>query len=327
MFITLGRLYHDKVVHVPGEFLRKFCSKYGISVGTFVRLPFDELDEFGEMHGLEKPFETVGGCTGNIALDICSQGEKATVISALGDDLSAKHIADILTENGVKRCSPGIIKDSRSGLSWALIDPDGERSFANNPGCSNELDATTIDCCDFHAGKCFVVEQSALIGVSKKHVIEAIKRAKSTKCLVVVMLQIVSDELLQHADVAKNILGGGDPAIAADVVIGSQNERQTFFRLGFSPSPNQLLITTLGKDGSEAQRGGQKIYHLNQRPPVAGTINSLGAGDGFVAGFVTQYVKNGSVAESMENGADVAEMVLKRTGGNLATLSCGCPGL
>ncbi|MEO6411311.1 MAG: PfkB family carbohydrate kinase [Pedococcus sp.] len=71
----------------------------------------------------------------------------------------------------------------------------------------------------------------------------------------------------------------------------------------------QVAVCTLGAQGAVAMNRGQDIVHV-PAVPVVDVVDSNGAGDGFMAGFMAAYLDGADVAHAMRSGADQAARAL-----------------
>jgi len=77
---------------------------------------------------------------------------------------------------------------------------------------------------------------------------------------------------------------------------------------------DKLIIITQGKKGSYAYLNGriyyQKAFHVDK------IVDTNGVGDAFIAGFISAYIENKNIENSLLNAANFASKALKKIGAN-----------
>lgn len=76
----------------------------------------------------------------------------------------------------------------------------------------------------------------------------------------------------------------------------------------------RILIVTLDKYGSYAYAQGQVIHE--PAPGVKRIVDSTGAGDGYTAAFIAEYLKSFNIQRAMKSGTTYAGEMLLRVGAN-----------
>ena len=79
-----------------------------------------------------------------------------------------------------------------------------------------------------------------------------------------------------------------------------------------------LLCVTLGVHGAFIQKGTEKIY---QNSFVVDTIDTVGAGDAFLAGFIHQYIQHIPLKETLQFACRLGAYVASKKGANPEFLS------
>lgn len=88
---------------------------------------------------------------------------------------------------------------------------------------------------------------------------------------------------------------------------GSIEEAQEFLKAIYASGP-QVGVTTFGSDGSLAYDG-EQFYRFGIFP--ATVENTVGAGDAFIAGFMTGVLAEQPIQKCLENGARIAAQVVE----------------
>lgn len=117
-------------------------------------------------------------------------------------------------------------------------------------------------------------------------------------------IKIIEDHL-PYIDI---VLCGLDMVSDAKIIRKLQNLASSYSSPKTPNSPNRpkLIIVTLNKNGSLAFLG-NKVFRQKAHPPAGGkVVNSTGAGDAYLAGFLVEYVKSKNVQKSLLQGTKTA---------------------
>lgn len=79
------------------------------------------------------------GQAGYMALGLASLGAPVSVVGVAGDDGEGRRIAAALRDAGADIEGLRLLSGENTGLTVALVRPDGERAFASSLGCSSRL--------------------------------------------------------------------------------------------------------------------------------------------------------------------------------------------
>ena len=71
----------------------------------------------------------------------------------------------------------------------------------------------------------------------------------------------------------------------------------------------KVAVCTLGADGAVAVDAAHSVFRVPAKP-VASVVDSNGAGDGFMAGFLAAYLEDANIATAMSAGAEQAARAL-----------------
>ena len=82
----------------------------------------------------------------------------------------------------------------------------------------------------------------------------------------------------------------------------------------FRDLEDKTVIITEGKNGSYGYMGG-KVYH-QKAVEVDKIIDATGAGDGYTAGFISEFFRSRNIEKSMEKGSRYAAKILSIIGAN-----------
>jgi adenosine kinase len=78
----------------------------------------------------------------------------------------------------------------------------------------------------------------------------------------------------------------------------------------------ELIITTLGEDGSECfEKTGEGIIHKRIKAhPTSNFVDATGAGDSYIAGFLYGYLNGYDTEASCQMGSVMASFIIEAVG-------------
>lgn len=235
--------------------------------------------------------KTSGGAPANMAIGLAKLGRKVGLMGAVGADEFGYFLRDHLEENGVDVSGVYVTERAKTGITFVSLDANGERSFvfyrqpsADTMFRAEDINVETIrNCAIFIAGSNLLVTPDV-----REATFTALDYAREFGKFIVidpnVRLHLWDDldfarglitRLLSYADVVKlnddevEFLGGSDA--------------ESFYHEELEPAGVKALIATRAERGAEVFCG---PLHTTAVAPHFKVIDTTGAGDGFVAGFV-----------------------------------------
>lgn len=255
-----------------------------------------------------------GGAPANVACAAAKLGAKTAFIGKVGNDMHGDFLIDTF-----KRCNvdtSGIIKDKEAftTLAFVSLDENGERSFsfsryksADTRLMADDIDKEMIKNTKIlHFGSLSLTDEP-----SKSAVIHAVKTAKQSGALISYdpnyrpLLWKSEDEakkemraVLPLADIVK--ISDEETTLLCDTD-NLEKAATKLHALGIT-----TVIITLGKYGAYVS---VKDYSVTAPAPAANVIDTTGAGDAFVGGFLYRIATDGNV--TAENSTAYAEFANK----------------
>src|SRR5579864_9320508 len=275
----------------------------GLNMDLVVRVP--QLPRPGETVTGEDLLRAAGGKGANQAVAAARLGASVTLVGRVGYDAFGRDLKRSLRDAHVN--TRWVLGCQRpTGAALIFVDEAGQNSIAVAPGANNELLPDEIPA--------RVVERAdvvvAPLEVPLASIDEAFRLARHAGVRTVLNAapaQAVAPALLRHADVVicnevelATLVGG---SVAASREAEAARELRAF--------ADQVVIVTLGERGALAvcPEG-----VLQQPAFEVGVVDTTGAGDAFVAGFVVGRWFEAGVAEALRFGC---------AGGGLATTRRG----
>ena len=260
----------------------------GIFVADVMAKPIEEMPERGKLKLFDKMELHTGGCANNTGIGLAKLGIKTACIGKVGNDGFGDFILQILKKNKID--IKGMRRDNKNNTSFTfvMIHSDGERSFFHCLGTNATFDYEDIDFNIIKKSKLLHIAGSYLmpkfdgeptLKLLKKEKEYGIKTSLDTawnskgdwKKILPVLPYV--DIFLPSFEEAKMIAEKDEPDVVADY----------FLQHGV-----KIAGLKMGEKGcyvkTEKETEIVPIYKVN-------TIDTTGAGDAFVAGFLAGIIK------------------------------------
>jgi ribokinase len=255
------------------------------------------------------------GQAGYLALGLRRLDVPTHVIGAVGSDPAGERISGALSATGADTGGIEVIPGGRTGITVAVVRPDGERAFISDFGCGNEVDETVVHRGWEHVDACAVMCLVGLFNLTSLHLgaaTDLVAKAHDQGCTTVLdpgwdpggwpaetisgfmrLLEEV-DVFLPNSDEAAAISGSTDP------------ETASAFLQEAGPS---TVVVKCGAEGSYGRHEDQ-THHVSAIPvPVA---DAVGAGDAFDAAFIRARLAGDGLAASMDFANTAAGLYVSR---------------
>lgn len=256
---------------------------------------------------------SVGGDAANQSVIFAKLGNKTGIATAPGEDDTGVNVRKYLENFGVNTDNCAIIPGTRTKTSFVLIHSDGERNLLAYQENMGELSMETLDLGQLDHTR--MVSIGSIFAYPKldaclpEYLAEARKRGVITSADTMsnmnkVPLEDLKDILAQldyflpsYVE-AKELTKKEDPDEMADVFLsyGVKN-----------------VIIKLGMDGCLIKNAAER-YHLPIIPTEC--IDSTGAGDNFVAGFLTGVLKGWNLKKCGDFATAVGSIAIRGVGAN-----------
>lgn len=232
-----------------------------------------------------------GGAALNSSLWVKRVGGKPLIISALGNDQSGKDFFSFIKKLGLS--TAGIQKKRGSTSTIEIFLSNGERQYGQwKPGVLEHLHLRKKD-------KALLTESDAIVVTVYPQYERILTQLPEKRPLTVINygdlrefhndLEVVA----RYADLADILLFGLDKDRDGSL-INSIRDLST---------PTRMCLVTLGKYGSLAWLG-SKTYVQPAKEVKA--IDTTGAGDAFLVGFLTHYLVSRDIQTSLRKGTILA---------------------
>ena len=253
-----------------------------------------------------------GGKAGNQACQLVKCGTDASILTRLGNDSFGRQLLEHLTSHGVDPSLISVDEKEPTGASTVFV-AEGDYSSIIVSGAAGKLTATDIESrrAALEAADALVLQLELPAAIS----IAAARIAKAKGRYVVLNVSPAPDGLSQ---VPKELL----QAVSVLIVNSFEAGRLLGRAVSHAESPAAAMelaknsgvgqvIVTAGASGSAAVERGESFF---QPSYFAKVVDSVGAGDAYLATFVTAQLEGMAMQESLKRAAAAGALAVSRPG-------------
>lgn len=261
----------------------------GILVADLVGKPVDEYPDRGKLTLVEQLELHSGGCAANTGVDLAKIGIDTAIIGKVGNDGLGDFLIGALKRNNID--ARGVVRDPEVGTSgtMVMVHSDGERSFIHYLGANAKLTEDDVDFDLIKDTQILHVAGSFLMpGIDGEPTARVLQKAQSMgittaldtawdsrgqwMSLLKPCLPYI-DYMLPSIEEARRVTGMQEPADVAKVLMDNGVK---------------VVGLKMGEAGCYIRSKDAEV-----RVPrfTVDAVDALGAGDSFVAGFLTGVVK------------------------------------
>lgn len=264
-------------------------------------------------------YQGLGGGGANVAIGIEKNGLQAALIAKIGTNAFKKLICESLDEAKVTYKDYCQFEEEYINISSVLLTEKGEKTIINYRTPHQHIFEKEEDFEILKKGKAVYMANLARVPLAER--VALLKYAKANGKTTFANLNVTDSrrpieqiaQILKHVDVF--IINTYE---FADIVKTSYSSIDFHSKVTskYQPfNPDQLVVVTDGAKGSYAYFQ-NNIYYQPAIKDVK-VVDTTGAGDGFTAGFIAEYLKSErNIESSMKKGADYAAKILKKLGSN-----------
>ncbi len=256
----------------------------------------------------------LGGSSANMAVGLARLGARVGLISSLGDDLLSEFLLEFLRAEQVDVSHVRIVPGYLPSLAITEVSPPDRfpQVFYRHDAVDIRLEAGREDLEFAASGRMFVTNGTALCGSpSRESTYRALERARAAGCRVVldVDYRAMSWPTPESAGLAirlalpyVDILIGNPPELK--LVAGAEALEAAVERLR---ARVPVLVSKLGPEGTRVWA--DRAAHFLPPYPVE-VVSTIGAGDGFAAGFLFALLEGLPLPECLHWGNAAAAIVV-----------------
>lgn len=252
-----------------------------------------------------------GGAAANVASWLAVSGTPVHLIARVGDDAAGRTVLAELDQYGVAH-SNTVIANAKTGVVVVLVDALGERTMFPDSGANSGLGLADLpSLAGFTA--VYLSGYPLVNPNSRNGALDILRKVKQQGLPVVFDPSTVGVLLEVGLNLVREWLSLVDVVVLneeeAHFLSGKQNPIEAAAEL-LSLTP--LVVIKRGGNGALAQARGSALVQI---PAVAtNVVDTTGAGDAFVAGFIQSWVIGKDLMKALQNGANFAAQCVAMVG-------------
>jgi len=271
----------------------------------------------GGKYQAENFYLSVGGGGTNVAIGVAKHGYKVGLLGKIGNNPFKKIIVDYLKDHQI---SLNLIdfEDNYYNLSTILLTEKGERTILHYSTPHQHLFSSTNPLIGLTKTK--IVYLGNLSEVSLTQRIKFLKFLKKHHIMRIVNLGVFDcrrpknqiKEILEEVDIL--IVNGHEFSELVKAQYADIHFYEDVISWYIPYLKEKIVVITDGEKGSYAYYQGKVFFQKALKP--AKILDTTGAGDGFTAGFISEFLASKDLIKSLKKGALYASYILGKIGAN-----------
>jgi ribokinase len=295
-------------------------------------IPFDvavcgslHLDVVVQAPGLPRLDETAvgtrwsfkcGGKGGNQAVMAARLGARVAMMGRVGTDEFGRTLLSNLRDAGVDHGAVSVDEASGSGMSVAIVRPDGNYGAVIVSGANLAIDSSAVAASwEALGGARVLLLQNELPEAANVAMAEAARRAGATIVLNAAPARPLAERFLDSVDIL--VVN----RVEAEFLFGREvrDLEEAAQVLDGAPPGRPGVVITLGGDGLAFQRKGQRARRLE--PHRVEVVSSHGAGDCFLGALAARLARGDDLGDACEWANAAAALFVSRDGPGQASMA------
>jgi len=285
----------------------------GIFVADALGRPIDKFPAFGRLVLFDRLELHTGGCASNTAMGLAKLGVKVAAIGRVGQDGFGDFILGRLKECGIN--ITGVKRDEEASTSFTFVSiaSDGERAFLHTLGANARLSLEDVDM--------ELIKGAQILHIAGSFLMPGIDGEPTARLLVEARAAGVITSLdTAYNDRLPDWLSVLQPSIPhIDYFLPSLEEAR---RIAGLKGPEEVarffLDRGVGVVGLKMGLDGAYVASKNEEVHVpiyqVETVDTTGAGDAFVAGFLKGVLEGWPLVECAKLGNATSALVVGAIG-------------
>jgi sugar/nucleoside kinase (ribokinase family) len=286
-----------------------------------IKIPYKTLDFETDITRIDSFNMNPGGDAANSSIVLSKLGVSVALIAAMGDDVLGSLFIKLVESRGLDVSHIVVKKGVSTSVSFAMINPEGDRCFlceldSNESLCAADFDYSLLDSGAKHLnyGSFFfhpLLDRGGIKSIFMAAKEKGLTISADAKSDVFKTGFEVIRPLLEYLDIfmpsyieAKYMSGETDPKRMAEFFVNKTGEK--------------VVVIKIGSEGSY-------VYHNGKGQTIpafkADAIDTTGAGDNFVAGFLRSFLKGMDIADCVRFGSAVSALSVQYIGATNANVT------
>jgi len=285
----------------------------GILVADVFGSPIDEIPPKGSLRLFDRMELHIGGCAANAAIAMAKLGLETSVVGKVGADVFGGFVTGTLRGHGIEPGGVVVDPQASTAFTFVIVGADGQRRFLHTMGANATFTESDVDLGIVRQAKILHVAGTMVMptidGEQTAHILQKARAAGVTTCMDTVFNDRIQDYMpligpcLPHLDMFV-------PSIEeAERVAGTSEPREIVRRI--HEKGVGIVAVKLGPKGSYVFGNGEEAYVPSYRVKA---VDTSGAGDCWVAGFLAGRLRGWSLADSARFGNAVAAHCVQAVG-------------
>lgn len=282
----------------------------------------DEPLAWQPVHRISPMQLTAGGLSSNSSITLAKLGQKANILTYVGDDPWGKMVCDVLDTHGVETALLLTHPSEPTSTTVVTIDPSGQRAFIHCQGAAKRLNiGVCMDHLDMLArSHWFLIGYYSLMPELQDDLPELF--AALQKCGVKTAMDAAGDGgTMQPLDQMLPYLDLYVPSLHEATHQTGESEPRRMIDRYRDAGALGVLGVKLGEDGVLLSEEAGHYLHLPAIASPGDVIDTTGAGDSFLAGYIAADIHEMGMPHAGQVGCAVASCNITAMGGSAGVRS------
>lgn len=227
-------------------------------------------------------------------VNLAKMGAECAVVSAVGPDKYGEEMFDVLKKYGVDSSHLHVLPGETSFMIMEMTENNDRVHVKNIPGVMDDFELTRDDI-EFLKGYDYVHTEFS------KVLYPYLAELQEAGCKIIFDLSTSYERHAETETLLKNI----DYAFMS---YPQRDEHVKELMKKYQSLGPTLVVATFGEDGSLVWDG--KEFYSAGITPAEKVVNTVGAGDSFLAGFMHGIMSGKSIPECQKEGADLSAKIV-----------------
>jgi len=301
----------NAIIDVLGRVDDTFIKKNQLSKGSMKLISQTELKKLLSTIKIEK--KIAGGSVANSMVGLSHLGNEVGFIGKINDDDLGENYEKDLNNQKVTFCYKKKREIMPTGTCVVLITPDNERTMCTFLGASAIISEKDIDEDLIKNSEMSILEGYLWDSNESKLAFKKIIKNSKKKVMSLSDKFCVERHRTDFLNLVKNYL---------DIVFANENEILTLFEtdnlkkiINFCKALKKIIVITKSNKGSLVIFG-DTVEECSAKQNLK-IIDLTGAGDLFLAGFISNYRRNKNLKECLNLGTEMASKIIQKVGARL----------